>query len=146
MLRKEEERGIVIVTDATLSPEEAGAAGISAVLLGDDGQAKLAIGKKVEENDIVAAELRAILYALEEIPKDNTQVTLLSDNSNAVDFLNGDAGTDVEKVDELVKKIKKRAKTRGLAFHVEWQPRSTNGIADAVAAVSARAQSVWART
>lgn len=140
-----EKDGLVIVTDATLS-EEAGVAGISAVLLGDDGQAKLAIGKKVEEDDIVAAELRAVLFAIEEIPKDYTRVTLLSDNSNAVDFLNGDAGTEAERANELVRKIRKRAKTHGIDFHVEWQPRSANEIADAVAAVSVRAQSVWART
>lgn len=140
-----EKDGLIIVTDATLS-EETGTAGISAVLLGDDGQAKLAIGKKVEEDDIVAAELRAVLFAIEEIPKDDVCVTLLSDNSNAVDFLNGDAGTEAERANELVRKIRKRAKAHGIDFHVEWQSRSTNEIADAVAAVSARVQSVWART
>lgn len=142
----EEQRGLVIVTDATLSTEEEKIAGVAAVLLGDDGSPKLAIGKRVEEEDIVAAELHALLFALEEIPKDDSQVNLISDNSNAVDFLNGDAGTDSERASELVGKIKKRAKAHGLDVKVSWQSRVSNEVADAVAAVSIRAHDVWART
>ena len=73
---------LTIVTDATFS-EETKTTGIAAVLLDETGQPRLVCGKQIETCNIVEGELRAILFALEEIPDDGAKLLLQSDNKNS---------------------------------------------------------------
>lgn len=126
-----------IITDATVS--EYGA-GISAVLY-DSEKAKpmLVLGKKIDVTNIVEAELRGILYALEEIPQNGVSLSLQSDSKNAIKALNGDATFACSSIEKnLVRKIRKRIEDKALDVTFEWTPRVNNRVADAVAGIAAR--------
>lgn len=131
---------LTIVTDATFS-EETKTTGIAAVLLDETGQPRLVCGKQIEASNIVEGELRAILFALEEIPDDGAKLLLQSDNKNAVDYLNGDAHTGQNEM-RIVRKIQNRIESKHLTIRFEWQSRNSNAIADAIAAVSTRNENV----
>lgn len=133
---------LYIVTDATL---DGGTAGIAAVLL--DGETKnplFILGKKVEAANIVEGELQAILFALEEIPQNGMKITLQSDSQNAVKYLKHELRA-TDSTLALVLKILRRVQNKNLDVDFVWQPRQENAVADAVAAVSTRAQQIWVR-
>lgn len=130
------------MTDATFS-ENTKTCGISAVLLDDMGQPRLALGRRIEASSNEEGELRAILFALEEIPNDNMSVLVQSDNQNAVLYLNNESHTG-ENGMRYVRKIQNRIRQKNLDVTFVWQPRSNNEIADAVAAFSTKSD-VWAR-
>lgn len=134
---------LVIVTDATYS-EDTKACGVAAVLLDAESRPRLAMGRQIEACNNEEGELRAILFALEEIPDDNTSILLQSDNKNAVAYLNREARTGENEM-RYVRKIWNRIKQKNLTVTFVWQSRSCNEIADAIAAVSTRTTSVWAR-
>lgn len=133
---------LTVVTDATFS-ENTKTCGISAVLLDDMGQPRLALGRRIEASSNEEGELRAILFALEEIPNDNMSVLVQSDNQNAVLYLNNESHTG-ENGMRYVRKIQNRIRQKNLDVTFVWQPRSNNEIADAVAAFSTKSD-VWAR-
>lgn len=138
----EKKYDLAVVTDATFS-EETKTGGISAVLLDEKGRPRLVIGRQVSASNNEECELRAILFALEEIPNDNMVVLVQSDNKNAVSYLNKEAHTGENEM-RYVRKIWNRIQQKNLDVTFVWQSRSCNEIADAVAAVSTRVN-VWAR-
>lgn len=138
----EKKPDLVIVTDAAFS-ETAKQCGISAVLLDEEGKPRWVVGRQEEASSNEEGELRAILFALEEIPDDNTSILLQSDNKNAVTYLNNE-GRGSEAVMCYVRKIWNRIEQKNLHVEFVWQTRNHNKIADAIAAVSTRT-SVWAR-
>lgn len=138
----EKKYDLAVVTDATFS-EETKIGGISAVLLDEKGRPRLVIGRQVSASNNEECELRAILFALEEIPNDNMVVLVQSDNKNAVSYLNKEAHTGENEM-RYVRKIWNRIQQKNLDVTFVWQSRSCNEIADAVAAVSTRVN-VWAR-
>ena len=131
---------LTIVTDATFS-EETKTTGIAAVLLDEAGQPRLVCGKQIETSNIVEGELRAILFALEEIPDDGAKLLLQSDNKNAVDYLNGDAHTGQNEM-RIVRKIQNCIASKHLTVRFEWQCRNSNARADAIEAGSTRNENV----
>lgn len=134
---------LTVVTDATFS-ENTKACGISAVLLDECGQPRLALGRRVvNASSNEEGELRAILFALEEIPNDNMSVLIQSDNQNAVLYLNDESHTS-ENGMRYVRKIRNRIQQKNLNVTFVWQSRIHNDIADAVAAFSTKSD-VWAR-
>lgn len=134
---------LTVVTDATFS-ENTKACGISAVLLDESGQPRLALGRRVvNASSNEEGELRAILFALEEIPNDNMSVLIQSDNQNAVLYLNDESHTG-ENGMRYVRKIRNRIQQKNLNVTFVWQSRIHNDIADAVAAFSTKSD-VWAR-
>lgn len=139
----EPKTGLVIVTDATFA-DGTKTCGIAAVLMDETGRPRLALGRQVDANNNEEGELRAILFALEEIPNDNTVVLLQSDNKNAVAYLNREAHTGENEM-RYVRKIWNRVEQKNLKVTFVWQPRGSNAVADAVASVSTRVTSVWAR-
>lgn len=137
------EKPLRIVTDATFVESEH-IAGIAAILLDETEAPRFAIGKQVSASNIVEGELKAILYAIEDIPSDGVEVFLQSDNQNAVLLLNGEAGTSFNEM-KIVGKIHNRIEQKHLTITFKWTPRENNHVADAVATISARNASVWAR-
>ena len=123
---------LVIVTDATYS-EDTKACGVAAVLLDAEGRPRLAMGRQIEVCNNEEGE-----------PDDNTSILLQSDNKNAVAYLNREARTGENEM-RYVRKIWNRIKQKNLTVTFVWQSRSCNEIADAIAAVSTRTTSVWAR-
>ena len=134
---------LVIETDATFCETEK-VAGISAVLFGADGSPVLTMAKQVPAENVTEGELKAILYAIEEIPSDGGAVSIVSDNRNAILLLNGDATTSKDDR-RLVYKVWNRVKQKSLTVTYTWRPRSGNSVADAVAAFAARRGDIWAR-